>query len=135
VDDTIKAILEKLRHLEGEKETIERDISHIESTLKLLGIESPHDHGHSHEDQYATTHPFGGMALKDACLKILADAPGAWFSKSQVEYLLTRGGYRSEAKDPGNSVDITLRSLVEFGLCEVIRHRGVVGNRYSVKRS
>jgi hypothetical protein len=132
--DLQTGLIRKLQDLESQRDQVERDIRMIEGTLNLLGIEPPKrtGRGEVNERHYADEQPFYKMPLKDACLKILNDAPGDWFSKSQVEYMLARGGYESDAKDPSNSVDVTLRNLAEAGLCEAIRQRGNVGNRYSV---
>ncbi len=88
------------------------------------------------EERYAKEQPFADsqVQLKDACLQVLQDFAGNWLSRSTVEYLLFRGGYVSEAMDPSNSVDVTLRSLAEKGLCQVERQRGPTGNRYTVEK-
>jgi hypothetical protein len=132
MDETAKQLVQKLADLEHQRDLIDRDITAIRRTLSLVGIESPlRKIGDLRiEREYAKRKPLRGMALKGACLKVLTDGLEQWFSRSQVEYTLARGGYESDAKDPGNSVDITLRNLADAGLCEVIRQRGVVGNKY-----
>ena len=72
---------------------------------------------------------FQEQTLPNACGIIFAMYSG-WMDKNQVEYLLTVGGYRFDAKDPTNSVDVTLRRMAEKEECEVDKHGGSRGNRY-----
>ncbi len=136
VDESLKAIVEKLMDLEAERDRINDDILTIRRTLSLAGIDSPLRRMGDFQTErgYKKSRPFAGMALKDACLRVLIDGLGEWFTKSQVEYMLSLGGYESDAKDPSNSVDITLRKLAELDACEVIRQRGVLGNKYRVPK-
>src|ERR1017187_4721180 len=50
--------------------------------------------------------------------------------KNQMEYLLTVGGYCFDAKDPTNSVEVTLRRMAADGQCEVEKRGGSYGNLY-----
>lgn len=134
MDETVRTLLEKLAALEGEIAWRERDILAIKRALAIAGVKPNNRTGELPriERQYVTKHPFTAMSLAEACLRVLQDQAGEWLSKKQVEYLLERGGYQSNAKDPSNSVDITLRNLAEAGRCAVDRHRGNSGNRYTV---
>jgi len=136
VDDTLKAITEKLVELEIERDNIDKDIQAIRRSLSLAGVESPFRlvGNMSTEREYRKVRPFSGIPLKQACTRILNDGNGEWFTKSQVEFMLNLGGYESDAKDPSNSVDITLRNLAEAGICEVVRQRGVLGNKYRITK-
>ena len=102
--------------------------------LKLAGITPEISTIASAEDtretEYAWREPFKEGTLTEACERVLQDYSSKWLTKSQVEYLITRGGYRSTAKDAKNSVDVTLRRLAENGKCDAKRVRGSRGNTY-----
>jgi hypothetical protein len=135
VDETVKTLISTLAALESEIATRQRDIEAIKRALAIVGVKPDSWTGENPraEKQYVRSQPFAAMSLSDACLKILQDQPGEWFSKKQVEYLLERGGYESSAKDPTNSVEVTLRHIADSGRCSVNRQRGSAGNRYSVE--
>jgi hypothetical protein len=89
--------------------------------------------GADHEHEYRTFLPFANLSLPEGCEKILRDYKGEKLSKSHIEYLLARGGYRFDAKDSKNSVDVTLRRLAADRKCEADRVRGMRGNRYWIQ--
>ena len=63
-------------------------------------------------------------------------AMDVWLDKGQVEYLLSLGGYQFKAKNPTNSVEVTLRRLASGAnpKCEVEKGAGPHGNRYRASR-
>lgn len=137
MDETIKALVDKLDSLEMQKTGIERDIAAIKRALSMIGVSPENRLGESPrlERRYANDRPFYNKPLADACLQILVDHAGERLSRKSVEYLLERGGYESSAKDMSNSVDITLRNLADSGRCVVERHKGVTGNRYTALKA
>ena len=134
VDATTKSLLRQLRELEWEKIRTRRKIEAIHTALKLAGLKpdvSTLLGGQDpQESEYFVKEPFAQTTLTQACEQVLKDYADIWLSKSQVEYLITRGGYKSTAKDSKNSVDVTLRRLAADGKCDVKRVRGSWGNTY-----
>jgi hypothetical protein len=128
MDASVKKMLKNLKELEFKKSVINRDIDAIKRTLAMLGLKV--ESGSLREAEYAAYQPFRETALNDACLTVLKDHKGAWLTRSQIEYLIARGGYESSTKDIGNSVDVTLRRLAGAGACEAERVRGSRGSRY-----
>jgi len=134
VDATTKTLLRQLQELEREEWRIREKTRAIRMALKLAGI-TPETSTISwaedaKEAEYARREPFTDSTLTEACERVLQDYQDKWLTKSQVEYLITRGGYRSPAKDAKNSVDVTLRRLTENGKCDAKRVRGSRGNTY-----
>ena len=134
VDATTKNLLRQLQELEREGWRIRDKTRSIHVALKLAGIKPDArtllGGQDSHEYQYAVKQPFAHATLTEACEQVLKDYADNWLTKSQVEYLITRGGYKSSAKDAKNSVDVTLRRLAGDGKCDVKRVRGSRGNTY-----
>jgi hypothetical protein len=135
VDATTKSLLRQLQELEREEWRIREKVRAIHTALKLAGIKPDIKTISSwaqdeHEAEYARQEPFAETTLTEACEKVLKDYGDKWLTKSQVEYLITRGGYKSSAKDAKNSVDVTLRRLAGDGRCDVKRVRGSRGNTY-----
>lgn len=134
VDATTKNLLRQLRELESENWRTREKIRSIHTALKLAGVKpdvSTLLGGQDrHESDYAVREPFAETTLIQACEQVLKDYGDNWLTKSQVEYLITRGGYKSSAKDAKNSVDVTLRRLAGDGKCDVKRVRGSRGNTY-----
>jgi hypothetical protein len=133
VDATTKKLLKQLESLEWEKARIGRDIDSIRTALSLAGVKPPNKFKwlpSTQESNYRTRHTFADMSLAEACLMILKDHKSDWLSKSQIEYLIVRGGYKFSTKDSKNSVGVTLQRLKDDRKCEVERVRGAHGNRY-----
>lgn len=133
VDATTKKLLEQLKQLERKDWYIRQQMKAIHTALRLAGIKPdiPSLSGIDHqESKYAVSESFANASLTEACESVLKDYKDKWLSKSQVEYLITRGGYKSSAKDAKNSVDVTLRRLAGDGKCDVKRVRGSRGNTY-----
>lgn len=128
MDPSVKKLLKNLQELEFKRSVLGRDIDAIRRSLEMLGLKVE-DASHS-EGEYAARRPFKRVPLTEACLVVLKDHKEHWLTKSQIEYLIARGGYEFSAKDTGNSVDVTLRRLATAGKCEAERVRGSTGNRY-----
>jgi len=129
VDATAKKLVDKLRQLEMQEWRIKRDRRAIQLALHAAGIRPGMD-VNSNELSYAQDLPFMNKTLSESCEQILKDSEGQWLTKTQVEYLVVRGGYSFSAKDSKNSVDVTLRRLAVDGKCAADRVRGSRGNRY-----
>jgi hypothetical protein len=132
MDETIGELVRKLRQLEIDRANLDADIQSIEKALELIGVKPPDDI-ETEEREYVRKRPFRKMSLVDACLRVLKDSEYEWLTKSQVEYLVSRGGFESSAKDRKNSVDVTLRRLFSEGKC-AMESRGRLGNRYRHKK-
>lgn len=134
VDATAKRLLNQLRDLERESWRISEKIRAIQMALKLAGVRPATSDflgaPDAKEAEYAVRQPFAELKLTDACEQVLKDYAERWLTKSQVEWLIARGGYKSSAKDPKNSVEMTLRRIAADNRCEVERVRGSHGNRY-----
>ena len=134
VDATTKTLIRQLRELESENWRTREKIRSIHTALKLAGVKpdvSTLLGGQDpHESEYFVKEPFAQTTLTEACEQVLKDYGDIWLKKSQVEYLINRGGYKSSAKDAKNSVDVTLRRLAADGKCDVKRVRGSRGNTY-----
>ena len=135
MDATTKSLLRQLRQLEFESYHVRDKIKAIQTALRLAGVRPETNSSQlwasdTHESNYRVTQPFAEIPLTEACEQVLKDYRDKWLTKSQVEYLITLGGYKSSAKDAKNSVDVTLRRLAAEGKCDVTRVRGSHGNRY-----
>jgi hypothetical protein len=132
VDATAKKLLAKQDELERTRWRIEQELRAVRMALNLAGVRpgdstAKMDH---REGEYYVQHTFAKMTLGEACETILKDFGEQWLSKSQIEYLIVRGGYQFSAKDSKNSVGVTLQRLAEGQKCAVQRTRGAAGNRY-----
>ena len=133
MDATALALVKKLHKIERQIREWEDDAQSIKTALELIGIK-PEDHPlfpETREDEYALKRPFAHKGLIDSCKRILTDHPNQPFTKSHVEYLVTRGGYKFETENPKNSVDVTLRRLAADGFCKAERIRGSAGSTYT----
>ena len=134
MDPTTRKLFNQLRELERESWRIREKVRAIHMALNLAGVRPPVSDLLSSPDpkemDYAAKLPFADTLLSEACQQVLKDYRDKWLTKSQVEWLVARGGYKSSAKDPKNSVDMALRRLAGDGKCEVERVRGSRGNRY-----
>ena len=131
VDATTKKLIGKLEELEMEQQRIDSQIKALRDALTLAGIRLDTDRltEHWREVSYSTEKPFIRMSLPDACEKVLSDHRDYWLSKSQIEYLIVRGGYRFSGNSK-NSVGVTLQRMIESGRILAQRMRGPQGNRY-----
>ena len=134
VDASVKKLLAELRRAEIEKWHAERRIQSIHAALKIIGVKPEGAgaafHGDGKEMDYTSNEPFKNLPLAEACEWILRDYKGHWLTRSQVEYLATRGGFDFSTKDVSNSVDVTLRRLAASGRIEAERVRGSRGSKY-----
>jgi len=92
-------------------EALRRKADSIRTSLRLAGIKPAYDSSFDEglEIEYAARQPFAHLSLADTRRQIFVDFSDRKLTKSDVEYLSTRGGYQFTSKDPSNSVDITLR--------------------------
>lgn len=132
VDATSKKLLAKQDELERARWKIDQELRAVRMALNLVGVRPSDstDRLDHRESEYYVEHTFTKMTLGEACERILKDFNEQWLSKSQIEYLITRGGYQFSAKDSKNSVGVTLQRLADSGKCGVERVRGARGNRY-----
>ncbi len=118
--EQLKSLLKKrLQEIDAQREA-------VEETLAALSGED-FDLAKAAEG-YQRNRPFSESTLGEACLKVLRDHPNEWLTKAQVEYFVISGGHASLAKNPGNSVKITLHRLAATGRCQVRRKQQ--GNLY-----
>lgn len=132
VDRTTKRLIDKLNKLERVRWNAVREIRSIRTALNIAGI-APREfrrYADIHKGEYAVQQSFASMGLKEACEKVLTDHNGQWLSRSEIEYLVVRGGYPFSTFNSKNSVGITLQRLATDGFCEVERKLGATGNRY-----
>jgi hypothetical protein len=135
VDASVKKLLAELRSAEDDRWRAQVRISNIRAALKIIGVTpqgvvSTGLHGDPKEEEYARRQPFKELTLAETCERILNDYRPNWLTRSQVEYLATRGGYNFSTKNVGNSVDITLRRMADTARIEAERVRGSRGSRY-----
>jgi hypothetical protein len=134
MDATTKKLVERLEQLEFQRANITHEIGAIMTALTVAGVKP--DKGlfittpDGQEDQYLRKQPFADISLRESCEKVLRDRRGEWLSKSEIEYLIVRGGYQFATSNTKNSVGITLQRLKKEGWCAVDRSRGSRGNRY-----
>lgn len=137
MDPSAKKLVDEYERLRRQRVRIDRTMDGIRTSLTIMGIRVDDGVGFMDrlESKYADQKPFREASLGQACLKVLADHEGFRLDKGQVEFLLTLGGYPFEAKDPTNSVEVTLRKLAADGKCEVDRQGGPLGNRYGAVKA
>jgi hypothetical protein len=139
MDATVTKLLNRLKQIEWERLRLGKERDGIYTALAVAGVRPPTDQAQwlpSHkENEYALRQPFSKMLLTEACVAVLKDYVDQWLSKTQVEFLLARGGYESEARDTKNSINVTLRRLAAEGRIEATHARGAHGNRYRYHRS
>jgi hypothetical protein len=132
VDATAKKLVEKVNRLEDERFRINQEIHGIITALRAVGVNPTKYNAFpdAHETEYHMRQVFASTTLTQGCQRILQDHKDQWLTKSQIEYLIARGGYQFSAKDATNSVAVTLQRLANSGKCNVERVRGSLGNRY-----
>ena len=132
VDATAKKLLARLEDLEVSRWQVNQELRAVRTALSVAGVR-PGDHDtflDRRENEYYSRQAFVGMTLGEACQRILYDFKERWLSKTQIEYLIERGGYRFSTENRRNSVGVTLQRIAENGKCQVERMRGAKGNRY-----
>jgi hypothetical protein len=131
MDASAKKIVNELHAIHRKQIELKQRERALRTALNVMGLR--HDYlemGLFLESKYLDRQPFADKSLPEGCLMILADLKGTSADKNQVEYLLAIGGYPFEAKDPVNSVDVTLRNLAANGKCEVQKGTGSTPNLY-----
>jgi hypothetical protein len=134
MDASVKKLLAELKKAEDLKWRVSMRVRTIHEALKLIGVKPDTIpaafNADLKESEYTTRQTFKNLSLAETCEKILKDYVGNWLTRSQVEYLATRGGYDFSTKNPGNSVDVTLRRMAGAGKIEADRIRGSRGSKY-----
>ncbi len=139
VDPTTRKMLSRMDELEGQMSQLRKEYDSIRTTLTSIGYRPPDAKRHfftNSEIRYGNQKPFGSMTLTDACLTVLRDQAKTeelheqWLDKTQIEYLVVRGGYKFEAEDSINSVHVTLRRLCNEGLIKANKGKGSRSTKY-----
>lgn len=133
VEPAVKRLLDERESLRRKRMALDRQIVALDVALGVLGVrvkDQRGDYTEVVEEHYAKDQPFKNLSLAAACLMALRDHADLLLDKNKVEYLLTLGGYQFEAKDPTNSVEITLRKLAAEGKCKAIKRPGPHGTLY-----
>ena len=137
VDASAEKLVNELVKIRRRKHELDRREAAIRTALDVLGIRVDNAYGFLNklESKYADNRPFRDTSLPDACLTVLADHDGVALDKNQVEYYVTLGGYPFNAKDPTNSIEVTLRKLAAGGECAIDEPGlGSTASRYSARR-
>ena len=133
VDATAKKLVTRMEEIDREISRLRLERNAITTALSLTGWRPPEAHKTIYsmeESEYRRDEPFRDMTLTDACLKVLRDHANKeelheqWLDKNQVEYLVTRGGYKFETNNATNSVNVTLRRLAADGYVEAHGSKG-----------
>ena len=128
MDETATRLVAQLQDLEVEERRVAEEKKIIIRALEIAGIRPTEIS--TDEAAYGKTRPFRKSGLVNACKRVLMDSEDEWLTKSDVEYLVMRGGFQSKAKDSKNSFDVTLRRLAADGFCEVDSSNRQQGNKY-----
>ena len=124
MEQAAKKLLKERDALYGEIRKLKKRIEAINTGLEIIELRVADDPKFA-ELEGSLPNSFHDKTLPQSCSWIF-DLYDGWLDKNQVEYLLTVGGYPFDAKDPTNSVDVTLRRMVTDGECEVEK-RGFLG--------
>ena len=139
VDPTTRKMLTRMDELESQISQLQKERGNIVATLASIGYRPPDARLNlltSTESKYAYQKPFRSVSLTEACLTVLRDQAKAaeshdqWLDKTQIEYLVVRGGYKFEAEDSINSVHVTLRRLWNDGLIQASKGKGSRSSKY-----
>src|SRR5271157_4772714 len=96
VDATARKLVQRMEELEKESWRIQDELSSIRVALSVAGIK-PGKYKRllgTREIDYAIAKTFKDKSLRECCQVILKDHSDEWLSKSQIEYLIVRGGYK-----------------------------------------
>jgi hypothetical protein len=137
VEPAVRKLFDEKMALQRRRRELNRREAAIDTALEILGITAKEEamaRGYMRaaklEEEYISNLPFKDKSLPDACLTVVNDHQGMGLDKKQVEYALALGGYPFDAKDPTNSVEVTLRKLASDGRCDVIKGSGTLMSRY-----
>jgi hypothetical protein len=120
-------LIKEREQLHRQIETLKQRVKTVETALEIIDLRLGSDPKFVEMEKTLDNGTFADQSLPDACNVIFAMYEG-WLDKNQMEYLLTLGGYQFEAKDPTNSVDVTLRRMATAGECEA--DKTIFRNRY-----
>jgi hypothetical protein len=133
MEQAAKKLIKERSELRAERDKVNRRIDErikaIDTALEIIELRLAADPKFVALEENLQGDVFREMTLPDGCTMIFQMYDG-WLDKNQIEYLLTIGGYRFDAKDPTNSVDVTLRRMAAENDCEVEKRGGYYGNRY-----
>jgi hypothetical protein len=127
-----KKLFKEREQLRQQIEKTNARIKAIDMALDIMELRQAHDPKFLEAEQ-SLEDVFRNSTLPQACETTFMIFDG-WLDKNQMEYLLTIGGYPFDAKDPTNSVDVTLRRMAADGKCEMEK-RGGSSNRYRAVRA
>jgi hypothetical protein len=132
VDPSGRKLVDEFLSLWQQRTRLDERMNALRVSMDVLGIRVPNDYGYmgTVESRYAERKPFRDCSLGASCLTVLTDHHEISLDKNQMEFFLILGGYPFEAKDPTNSVEITLRKLAVAGKCKVTKGAGPSGSRY-----
>lgn len=125
MEETVKKIVEKYQEIQQEIRKLTRSAESLKDSLTLIGYRPEYIHsillgdGKGQDEKYAEELPFKHSKLVEACKKVLQDHNSDWLTKTQVEYLVSMGGFEFSTRNRKNSVRITLDRLASSGFCEV----------------
>jgi hypothetical protein len=129
MEQSARKLLEEVRLIRLEREKLNEREAMVRRALELVDLRPEGDRAYTEMEGSIGPSLFSNGTMPQCCETIFQVYDG-WLDKRQMEYLLALGGYRFEAKDPTNSVDVTLRRMAEKGDCEVEKRGGSKGNRY-----
>jgi hypothetical protein len=149
MEPSVKKLVDEWESVRRSRLAMDQRLNAIETALTIMGIRvddrllmmrgevQASRYVKTTESRYVQEKPFRHTSLSEGCLMVLEDHRdmGIRLDKGQIEYLLVLGGHQFKAKDPTNSVDVTLRRLASDGKCEVEKGAGPHGNRYRANRN
>lgn len=128
MEQAAQKLIKEREQLNRQIETLRQRVKTVETALEIIELRLGADPKFVEaETSLDGSGVFRDKSLPESC-RFIFELYDGWLDKNQVEYLLTVGGYRSEAKDPVNSVDVTLRRMATAGECEVTK--GAIRNRF-----
>jgi len=124
MEETIKKIVEKYQDIQRQIRVLTRSAESLKDSLRLIGYRPEYvgailGEGKSQDERYAEELPFKHATLVQACKQVLRDHSPEWLSKTQVEYLVSMGGFEFSTSNRKNSVRITLDRLASNGFCNI----------------
>ena len=136
MDVTAKKLVDTLADIRRQIAALQQQANSISTALETAGYRSTdldRTLSDPRDKDYAERQPFRNRSLVHTCKQILNENAGMAFTKSELEYLATIGGYPFSTDDSINSIDVTMRRLAKQGFCEIARpegRKGRAGNIY-----
>jgi len=129
MEQSARKLIQEREQIAKQVEKLAERTHAINTALEIIELRLSGDPEYIKLEEALASDAFRESTMPQCC-EIVFAMYGGWLDKHQMEYLLTVGGYRFEAKDPTNSVDVTLRRMAEKQECEVDKRGGYHGNRY-----